>query len=149
MTTGRLLTAIIGAFIVGLFILYLISNAGCAGSQTNRAETVLDASFEVIGTAIDSASRAARLACVAKQDAELSKVRAGAKTTAQAEAELAKIRQRCNEARETFSLIRTLYNQAVDLRKSDALEKAKAKLEEVKNVWREILGEQEAEEATP
>lgn len=147
MTTGRLLAAIIGAFIVGLGVLYLISNAGCAASQ-GRAETVLDASFEVIGTAIDSASRAARTACVAKQDAETAKVRAGSSTTTQAEVEIAKIRQRCNEVRETFSLIRTLYNQAIDLRKSDALEKAKAKLEEVKNVWREILGEQE-EEATP
>lgn len=145
MTAGRILAMIILTFAVGLFGLYVLSHlSGCSSTQAQRAETALDASFDIIGTAIDSASRAAREACVAKQDAETAKVRGGSSTAVQAEAEITKIRQRCNEVRETFSLIRSLYNQAVDFRKSDALEQAKAKLEEAKNIWREILGEQQA-----
>lgn len=147
MSAGRILALMGLTFAVGIFVLYLLT--GCSGSQSQRVESALDASFEVLGVSIDSASTAAREACVARQEAVLQRVRSGQSTTAQSEPELRKIQTRCNEVRETFGLIRTLYNQAVGYRKSDALEQAKKKLEEVKAIWREIMSDNQVVEATP
>lgn len=141
-TPWRLLLAALAALAIIVALLQLV---GCAHTSSGSTEAELHTALDVLADVIAPSSRISAEACAAREQVELAEAQAGTQTPAEARAELAVIRKRCDVLGETFQRIADAHARARTLLEQGAVAEARARLEEVRALWRSLS----MTEATP
>jgi hypothetical protein len=132
----RMVIAGIAAIVLLLAILKLV---GCG--HASSTDTQLQIALDVLADTIAPASRISAEACTARERVEVAEAEAGSQTLAQARADLVIVRRRCNVLRETFERMADAHARARTLVDQGALAEARARLEEVRALWRSLAME--------
>lgn len=116
----------------------LLFCSACAGSAQleDRTRTALEAT----GAAIDPAWAAATDGCIIREQAIEAAMLNGFKPAYEAQAELAQVHGRCDKTRKAFDVIRSLYNEAVDLYNSGKFAEALAAYADITKAWAALKG---------
>lgn len=131
----RLLLAALAALAILVALLQLV---GCAHGATGSTEAQVQSALDVLADVIAPSSRISAEACTAREQAELAQAKAGEQTVAQARADLAVVRQRCDVLRATFERMADAHEKASELLEQGAVMDARARLEEVRALWRSL-----------
>jgi hypothetical protein len=133
----RMLLSAIVALILLLGIIHL---SGC--TRTGSAEAEVQTALDVLADVISPASRIAADTCTTRERAELAEAKAGDITVAEARAAIQVVRERCDVLRETFERMRVAHADARKLVDEGAVDRARARLEEVRGLWRSLATEE-------
>lgn len=137
----RMLLSAMVALILLLAIMHLSS--GCA--RSGNAEAQVQTALDVLADVITPASRIAADTCATRERAELAEAKAGDITVAEARAAIQVVRKRCDVLEQTFARMADAHADALRLVDQGAIATARARIEEVRELWRSLA----TEEVTP